>query len=146
MRKPAGSTFPAGLPGGLQATSRKPPLLLERLRSTDSHAGWEEFLISYSPVLYQTIRAFTREEDDASDCFVFICEQLAKNSFRRLLQFDTNGTASFTTWLRVVARNLCFDWHRKKHGRFRPFKSIQNLRGAVQNLERVALFIPPGCA
>ena len=26
-----------------------------------------------------------------------------------------------------MARNLCYDWHRKKYGRLRPFKSVQHL-------------------
>jgi RNA polymerase sigma factor (sigma-70 family) len=44
-----------------------------------------------------------------------------------LLKFKPEGSASFTTWLRVVARNLCFDWHRSQYGRPRPFKSLQRL-------------------
>jgi RNA polymerase sigma factor (sigma-70 family) len=50
-----------------------------------------------------------------------------KPSFASCSQAYTKGAASFTTWLRVVARNLCFDWHRKVHGRPRPFKSLLGL-------------------
>lgn len=102
-------------------------LLLRQLRSTDTQAAWEDFLREYSSVLYQTVWKFTQNEDEAADCFVYVCEQLAKNAFRRLLQFKTDGAASFRTWLRVVARNLSFDWHRKNHGRIRPFKSMLGL-------------------
>jgi len=102
--------------------------LLEALRSPGSCGdAWVEFLESYSPVLYQTAGACTSDDDDAADCYLFICEQLARNSFRRLLKFKPDGSASFATWLRVVARNLCFDWHRGQHGRSRPFKSLQHL-------------------
>jgi RNA polymerase sigma factor (sigma-70 family) len=102
-------------------------LLLEALQSQSSHQAWAEFLDSYSPVLYQTARVCTASEDAAADCYLHICERLAQNGFRRLLKFRPDGNASFTTWLRVVARNLCFDWHRSQLGRHRPFKSLQHL-------------------
>jgi RNA polymerase sigma factor (sigma-70 family) len=101
--------------------------LFEALRSENPRDGWGEFLNVYSPVLYQTARASTSNDEDASDCYLHICEQLAKQNFRRLLRFDPEGKASFTTWLRVVARNLCFDWHRKRYGRRRPFKTLEAL-------------------
>jgi hypothetical protein len=72
-------------------------------------------------------RESPRNEEEAADCFVFICEKLAQNAFRRLLRFKPAGTASFSTWLRVVAKNLCFDWQRKVHGRPRPFQSLRGL-------------------
>jgi RNA polymerase sigma factor (sigma-70 family) len=125
MRKSVEAIAPAG--SNIRMSSSDVALLLERLRSADAQAGWQEFLLQYSSVLYQTARAYTDDEDEASDCFVHICEQLVRNGFRRLLQFKTGGAASFKTWLRVVARNLCYDWHRKKHGRLRPFKSVQHL-------------------
>ena len=102
-------------------------LLLDVLRSTNSRDAWVGFLESYSPVLYQTARACTSDQDAAADCYLHICEQLARNRFRRLLKFKPEGSASFITWLRVVARNLCFDWHRSRSGRHRPFKSLQHV-------------------
>ena len=101
--------------------------LLQRLRSPDPLPAWREFLDEYSPILYKAASACTTDTDAAADCYVSICEQLADNSFRRLQKFQPDGRASFTTWLWVVARNLCFDWHRKRTGRFRPFRSIQRL-------------------
>lgn len=102
--------------------------LLEALRSPDScDDAWVEFLDSYSPVLYQTARACTSDDDAAADCYLHICERLARNRFQRLLKFKPEGSASFTTWLRVVSRNLCFDWQRTQHGRPRPFRSLQHL-------------------
>jgi RNA polymerase sigma factor (sigma-70 family) len=99
--------------------------LLEGLRSSNASDAWVEFLQSYGPVLYQAARTYTSSQDSAADCYVYICEQLAHNRFKRLLKFNTKGGASFTTWLRVVARNLCFDWHRRRSGRHRPFKSLE---------------------
>jgi RNA polymerase sigma factor (sigma-70 family) len=86
-----------------------------------------EFLESYGPVLYQAARTYTSSQDAAADCYVYVCEQLAHNRFKRLLKFNPKGCASFTTWLRVVARNLCFDWHRSQSGRRRRFKSLEGL-------------------
>ena len=101
--------------------------LLEGLSSPDAQPAWEVFLLQYSAILYQSVQASMQDADEIADCFVYACEQLAKDDFRRLLRFKPDGAASFTTWLRVVARNLCFDWQRKVHGRPRPFKSVQGL-------------------
>ena len=102
-------------------------LLLADLQLPGASNAWMEFLESYGPVLYQAARTYTSSHDAAADCYVYICEQLAHNRFKRLLKFNPKGRASFTTWLRVVVRNLCFDWHRSQSGRHRPFKSLQGL-------------------
>lgn len=127
MKKPVDAIASGETPGGSRISLSTVKLLLERLRSPDAQAGWEEFLRQYSSLLYHSVRTFTPDEDEASDCFVHICEQLVRNGFRRLLKFKLDGTASFNTWLRVVARNLCYDWYRKRHGRLRPFKLVQHL-------------------
>ena len=101
--------------------------LLKRLQAPDPLSAWQEFLHEYSPVCYQAARANASDSDSAADCYVYICQELARNNFRRLLKFKPDGPASFKTWLLVVARNLCFDWHRKHAGRPRPFKSLQSL-------------------
>jgi len=101
--------------------------LQEELRTSNGLAAWETFLGIYSPVLYQTAVAYSDDEDEAADCYLYICEQLSRNGFRRLLKFKPEGSASITTWLRVVSRNLCYDWHRAHGGRRRPFKLLQFL-------------------
>lgn len=101
--------------------------LLKRLQSPDPLSAWQEFLHEYSPVCYQAARAYASSSDAAADCYLYVCEELARNNFRRLLKFKPDGSASFKTWLLVVARNLCLDWHRKRAGRPRPFKSLQSL-------------------
>jgi len=102
-------------------------LLLEGLRSSRSQEVWAEFLGQYSSVIFETCRYSTSDEDQAGDCFLFACEQLSKNGFRRLLRFRPAGSAAFSTWLRVVVRNLCLDWRRKEFGRPRLFRSIAQL-------------------
>jgi DNA-directed RNA polymerase specialized sigma24 family protein len=103
------------------------PRLQKELRSSKGLEAWETFLGIYSPILYQTAVAYSDDEDEAADCYLYICEQLSRNGFRRLLKFNPQGSASLTTWLRVVGRNLCYDRHRAHSGRRRPFKLLQFL-------------------
>ncbi len=101
--------------------------ILIRLASEDREQAWPEFLDLYSPLILQVVHHFETEEDRASECFLFVCDQLSANGCRRLRRFDPAGPAKFSTWLRVVARNLCLDWRRKEIGRPRAFKSVARL-------------------
>ena len=74
------------------------------------------------------------DPDRAEDCFVFVCEKLSDDGFRRLLQFDTGRNVRFRTWLKLVVANLCKDWHRKEYGRRRPFRVISKLSKSDQLL------------
>lgn len=102
-------------------------VVLEELRSSPSREVWAEFLREYSPLIFRTCQFSTSDSDQAADCFLFACEQLSRNRFRRLLRFRPEGAASFPTWLRVVVRNLCLDWRRKQFGRSRLLRSIARL-------------------
>ena len=108
--------------------------LLAALSSAEPHAAWCEFLDRYSGILYHVIRSFDRDPDRSGDCFLFVCEHLSRDKFRRLRKFDVNGRASFSTWLCAVARNLCLDWQRKQTGRFRVFRSVAHMDAADQVL------------
>ena len=125
MRKSSGVAYPASAHGVSWASSLEIAPLLAKLRSEESETGWQEFSLGYREVLYQAVKTLAQDEDDVADCFVHICEQLAKDHCRRLLRFKPDGAASFVTWLRVVARNLSCDWYRKQHGRLRPFRILE---------------------
>lgn len=101
--------------------------LLQSLTSREPEKAWAAFLEAYAPVILQTVRLFEHETDAVADCFLFACEGLAKDRFRRLRQFRAAGPARFSTWLRVVVRNLCRDWRRKKFGRQRNFEFVSRL-------------------
>ncbi|MFY9558659.1 MAG: sigma-70 family RNA polymerase sigma factor [Terriglobales bacterium] len=101
--------------------------ILQGLRSRRAQDAWAEFLHVYSPSILQVAQLSSGDPDAAADCFLFACERLSRDNFRRLLRFRPEGPATFTTWLKVVVRNLCLDWHRKKFGRRRTFRSIQEL-------------------
>ena len=101
--------------------------ILKQLGSDEQEAGWARFLEEYSPLIFQVVRHFERDDDRALDCFQFVCQQLVKDRFRRLRRFDPDGPASFSTWLRAVVRNLCLDNRRKEFGRLRIFRSVSKL-------------------
>jgi RNA polymerase sigma factor (sigma-70 family) len=95
--------------------------LLSALASADRQSAWCAFLNRYSGLIYHVVRTFDRDPDRSGNCFLFVCEQLSADEFRRLRKFRLAGRATFSTWLCAVARNLCLDWYRKEHGRQRVF-------------------------
>jgi RNA polymerase sigma factor (sigma-70 family) len=101
--------------------------IVQNLRSRPSEEAWADFLLHYSALILETCQHSCSDQDQAADSFLYTCEQLRRNNFRRLVKFDPQGSASFSTWLRVVVRNLCLDWLRKRFGRPRLFRSIARL-------------------
>ena len=110
---------------------------LRDLYSANPQEAWAEFLDEYAAVIYQVVRHFESDPDNAADCFQHVCEKLIENRSQRLRKFKGDGAARFTTWLRAVVRNLCIDWHRKQFGRQRPFNSISRLPPFDQEVFRV---------
>lgn len=108
--------------------------LVSAATSGDRQSAWSEFLDRYSGLIYHVVLTFDRDPDRSGNCYLFVCQQLAANDFRRLRKFKLAGAASFSTWLCAVARNLCLDWHRKEHGRYRVFGSIAQKSAADQIL------------
>jgi RNA polymerase sigma factor (sigma-70 family) len=108
--------------------------VLEGLQSKDALSSWRSFLISYSDLIYTVIRIFAQDQDDAGDCFLFVCEKLANKEYRRLRAFRPNGKARFSTWLRAVVRNLCLDWRRARFGRRHVFRSVAALGAFEQQI------------
>jgi DNA-directed RNA polymerase specialized sigma subunit len=110
--------------------------VLRLLHSSQASSVWAEFLQLYSPLILRVVRRFETEEDQVADCFLFVCEQLCRDRFRRLRRFRINGPASFATWLHSVVRNLCLDWYRKEFGRHRVSQSIARLARVDQEVFR----------
>jgi len=101
--------------------------LLQGLNSADPGPAWTDFIDCYSQLILKAVRQFDFEQDRHGECFLFVCEKLSDNQFRRLLGFNTNGKASFFTWLGTVVFNLCVDWHRKEFGRASLLPAIRSL-------------------
>ena len=51
------------------------------------------------------------------DAYAHVLQRLRENDCRRLRGYVPNGRSKFTTWLVVVARRLCLDFHRQRYGR-----------------------------
>ena len=113
--------------GAARVGEERADFIPESFDTPDVAKAWTDFLDAYSPILMQVVRLTVRDEDAAADCFLFICEQLSHDQCRRLRAFRAGGAATFTTWLRVVARNLCLDWWRREYGRLRVFESVRRL-------------------
>lgn len=104
-----------------------PAYLFRAFREGRGDQVWPDFLDQCGYLLLQAARSVCRDEDEAADAFVFLCERLAERGYRRLRAFDPVGAARPATWLRAVARNLALDYHRRVHGRFRIFESVARL-------------------
>jgi len=91
--------------------------ILHRLSSVDAGPAWVEFLDRYSPLIMKTAYQFEYTQERSSECFLYVCEHLNDDGFRRLLKFNTAGKVKFRTWLGTVVFNLCVDWHRREFGR-----------------------------
>ncbi len=101
--------------------------LLLRLKSTGDSKAWTQFLDSYADTILHVASQYVYDSALRNECYLFICGKLSNNGFRRLLSYQPEGAASFSSWLKVVIANLCIDWQRRQHGRVRPFKSIMKL-------------------
>jgi RNA polymerase sigma factor (sigma-70 family) len=113
--------------------------LLRRLNSADAGPAWVEFIDRYAQVIINTAAQFEYTQDRIDDCFLYVCEKLNDDGFRRLLTFDTGGKAKFRTWLGAVVFNLCVDWHRQEFGRARLLPAIAALPAFDQSVYRLII-------
>jgi RNA polymerase sigma factor (sigma-70 family) len=94
---------------------------LDKLRGGDYEAAWSLFVDRHRRLLFAIARRYSDDDDDVMDLFAHMCDQLRANDLARLRRYasDPSPRASFSTWLAVVARNLCVDWIRARDGRRR---------------------------
>ena len=113
--------------------------ILNRLSSANAGPAWVEFLDRYSQLIMNTANQFEYSEERINDCFIYVCEQLNDNGFRRLLNFRAHGVAKFHTWLGTVVFNLCVDWHRKEFGRVTMLPAISALPAFDQSVYHLVI-------
>jgi len=113
--------------------------LLHKLSSIEAGVAWVEFLELYAAMIVSVASQFEYEQDRVNDCFLYVCEQLNDDGFRRLLKFDTAGRATFRTWLGSVVFNLCVDWHRREYGRATLLPAISALPEFDQSVYRMVV-------
>lgn len=110
--------------------------LLDGLASQERGEAWSGFLDAYARLILQVVHRVEWDSEQRIDCFVFVCEELSRNRCRRLLRYNAAKGASFSTWVQVITHNLCLDWHRKKSGRFRLFRSLADLSARDEEIYR----------
>ena len=95
--------------------------LISRARAGDETA-WRALVQAYRPFMERSIARYVRDDESARDCFAGLLEKLRRGALAR---FDFRS--SFTTWLFVVIRNHCRDFHRGAGG-------VRHLMAAIEGL------------
>jgi len=98
--------------------------LMKQLASADAGPAWKLFLQRYAGVLISVVRQYQHDEQTVNDAFLFVCERLVDNGFRRLRSWQPKENARFDTWLRAVVANMCIDFQRSQGGRVRPPRAV----------------------
>ncbi len=96
----------------------------------DPQATWDRLLEEYSDLVLGVIARYTRDSDNRMDAYLYVVEQLQAQNFRRLRHYGQGvgiRPCSFAAWLKLVVRNLYFDWFRHEHGRKSLPREIQKL-------------------
>ena len=109
------------VPGHDPAQSDAFPTTLARLlEARDAgavDAAWRQFVDAYTPLVLQVARSTAADRDSAMDAYGFVLEQLRDQNCRRLRVYAARENTRFSTWLLVVSRRLCIDFHRRRYGR-----------------------------
>src|SRR5947209_4514327 len=81
--------------------------LLLRLRDSQDHAAWMEFVTLYEPAAYRILRRHGLQDADARD----VMQDLFLTVSRNIDRWDpAKDRGTFRGWLRRVARNLVINW------------------------------------
>jgi RNA polymerase sigma factor (sigma-70 family) len=103
--------------------ARSPPKeLVDLLGPPDAAAtsgAWQRFLQRHSQTILNAAWCAAGDYDGQMDRYAYILEQLQRDGFKRLRGYTTDPRARFQTWLTVVCRRMCIDYHRQQYGRER---------------------------
>lgn len=104
--------------------------LLLRLRDSQDHEAWVEFISQYEPAVYRLLRRHGLQDADAQE----VMQELFLAVSRNIDHWDpAKERGSFRGWLRRVARNLVINW--LKHSQRRLVaKGGSDLQEMLQNL------------
>lgn len=110
-------------------------LLLDAPDHGARESAWSAFVAEHSGLLLRTCRLLGGGYDAAMDRYAYVLEQLLRDDFRRLRTFRADGRCKFTTWLVVIARRACLDYHRQRYGRL-PQSDADEQRGQRRQTRR----------
>ena len=116
--------------------------LIEGILETFSHGVW--FGKCAKTIRYWTNRYRIENENLRQDAEDYIKNKLIKDNFARIKSYKESQTASFTTYISTVIRNLLIDYLRKSKPEFKPLESVenesnysaQNINGSTVELHR----------
>lgn len=135
-------------PNGSDASVSPPPPELRSLFESGEPAAretaWDDFVARYSRLLLHMARNVMSDRDGVMDAYAYVLEQLRRDEFKALRAYSTDPRSRFTTWLAVVARRTCIDFHRQRYGRPRgdgKARHVQVARAARQNLVRLPTLV-----
>jgi DNA-directed RNA polymerase specialized sigma24 family protein len=101
----------------------------------EPECAWDLFIKRYADFIFTQLHALGFDYDQAMDRFVYVCEKLSEESFRRLRTVRYAGDkGELTPWLRKVIKNLCINWAWSAEGRRRLFKPIMRLPEREQQI------------
>lgn len=122
--------------------SAPPPELTRLLEAGDPlsvERAWKAFLQRYSEAILSATRCFASDYDGSMDRYGHVLEELKRDDFRRLRGYAADPRSTFRTWLVVVCRRLCVDYHRARYGRDREGGAA--VREERQKRRRLADFV-----
>ena len=88
--------------------------LLLRLKNSQDHQAWIDFVLLYEPVVYRLLRRSGLQDADSRELLQELFLTVSRNIERWA---PTSGQGSFRAWLRRVTRNLLINWlkQRQRH-------------------------------
>lgn len=108
--------------------------LLSLFRS-EPQCAWEIFIDRHADTIFRTLQYSGFDYDQAMERFVYVCEKLCEQNFRRLKTVKYAGDkGELTPWLKQVVKRLSINWAWSEDGRNRLFKSIASLSQREQRV------------
>ncbi|MCB1024378.1 MAG: hypothetical protein KDB79_08310 [Acidobacteria bacterium] len=93
---------------------------LVKLFQHEPFRAWDLFCEKHSDLIYGILRRMGFDHDGAMERFVYVCEKLCENDFRRLRDVKYVGDeGDLTPWIRQVVKNFCVNWAWSESGRKR---------------------------
>lgn len=107
--------------------------LLEAFGERPSWA-WQRFLDRYADLIFGQLQRIGFDYDEAMERFVYVCEKLTEDDFRRFRRIERLGDqGELTPWLRQVVKNLAINWLVSQDGKRVVFKAV----AAMSDLDRL---------